>query len=597
MGAAEVIEITGNATCIEQGASTAQENVILLNANGMIIGDALLPVPFAGNSSSEWQAKKPAGNHLFPDLWVEVLRELRQKIACAASIDTEHVMKKTIDGQSRWFHVAARSVQARDADAACHVLILRDITRQKRLEEENQVLLQQSEILKKIGRIDVLEMKEEAGDIELPESFREILQLAAEKSGLTMSEVIHLIHPDDKQGLFEHVRGCMDDNRAVDVEFRVEIPGEQARWIRCHSLPSREDAQGRLPRRWSVQDVTFYKKVNLDLLEKLKESNKHLLLANSSLSDFSYALSHDLKRPVRHMKSFAELLDEALDRGDVAAAREFSRRIGPMRCGGGSGHSLCPPAWPINPLPVSFRHDLTLEDVARPRLRLQRRRDAGRSLDPAFQTVDGGMQHVVGIAVVGDAQGFANLVVRHQFAAGAGKSFDQQRIGRTQFDRIPFRRDQEATVLVIHPGGMQVGSFVVHASLDGLNGDEHLFISNGFGQVHVGTCIEALFEIAGLRTAGQHEDSCAKPTPDQSAQGETIQPGAIEIDDVETGLERRRGGDEIIRIDEARNGDSVGLKVVGQSLQKMRVTVDNGHRLRQCSVRDGHDICASRDIC
>lgn len=327
MGAAEVIEITGNATCIEQGASTAQENVILLNANGMIIGDALLPVPFAGNSSSEWQAKKPAGNHLFPDLWVEVLRELRQKIACAASIDTEHVMKKTIDGQSRWFHVAARSVQARDADAACHVLILRDITRQKRLEEENQVLLQQSEILKKIGRIDVLEMKGEAGDIELPESFREILQLAAEKSGLTMSEVIHLIHPDDKQGLFEHVRGCMDDNRAVDVEFRVEIPGEQARWIRCHSLPSREDAQGRLPRRWSVQDVTFYKKVNLDLLEKLKESNKHLLLANSSLSDFSYALSHDLKRPVRHMKSFAELLDEALDRGDVAAAREFSRRI------------------------------------------------------------------------------------------------------------------------------------------------------------------------------------------------------------------------------------------------------------------------------
>lgn len=59
----------------------------------------------------------------------------------------------------------------------------------------------------------------------------------------------------------------------------------------------------------------------------LELRNQQLAQVNHSLTEFANALSHDLKRPVRHVCSFADLIKEAVQAGDVSAALGYVERV------------------------------------------------------------------------------------------------------------------------------------------------------------------------------------------------------------------------------------------------------------------------------
>jgi signal transduction histidine kinase len=60
------------------------------------------------------------------------------------------------------------------------------------------------------------------------------------------------------------------------------------------------------------------------------EANEHagrLSRANEALEQYASSAAHDLKAPARHVMLYGQLLDEALNAGDVAAARRHARAI------------------------------------------------------------------------------------------------------------------------------------------------------------------------------------------------------------------------------------------------------------------------------
>ena len=59
----------------------------------------------------------------------------------------------------------------------------------------------------------------------------------------------------------------------------------------------------------------------------VEERTRHIEEANHSLEAFSHALSHDLKKPIRHMVSYAQIVQEALASEDIAAARAYCHKI------------------------------------------------------------------------------------------------------------------------------------------------------------------------------------------------------------------------------------------------------------------------------
>jgi signal transduction histidine kinase len=57
------------------------------------------------------------------------------------------------------------------------------------------------------------------------------------------------------------------------------------------------------------------------------ERSTRLSRANGALEQYALSAAHDLKAPGRHMLLYGELLQEALDKGDVAAARKYASSI------------------------------------------------------------------------------------------------------------------------------------------------------------------------------------------------------------------------------------------------------------------------------
>lgn len=73
----------------------------------------------------------------------------------------------------------------------------------------------------------------------------------------------------------------------------------------------------------TLHDTTRRKRME----QKLKQQANDLIAANSELESFSYSVSHDLRAPLRAMKSFSDILQQ--DYGDelCETAQDFLRRI------------------------------------------------------------------------------------------------------------------------------------------------------------------------------------------------------------------------------------------------------------------------------
>jgi len=124
------------------------------------------------------------------------------------------------------------------------------------------------------------------------------------------------IHPDDRQGLLgslQHLLG--QDHDAIREEFRVVRADGLIRWLAARGWIFR-DAYGR-PR--------YVAGINFDITER-KQSEEAIRLAqlqmarqlseteraNQELSQYAYAVSHDLKEPLRAVRNYADFLYEDL---------------------------------------------------------------------------------------------------------------------------------------------------------------------------------------------------------------------------------------------------------------------------------------------
>jgi PAS domain S-box-containing protein len=96
------------------------------------------------------------------------------------------------------------------------------------------------------------------------------------------------------------------------VEFPVHV-----------GLSPIRDSAGKLFVAVTVIDISHHKEIERQLVERAHE----LELANERLARFAYIASHDLQEPLRKIAAFAEMMGEALRRGDIEEAAHASEVV------------------------------------------------------------------------------------------------------------------------------------------------------------------------------------------------------------------------------------------------------------------------------
>ena len=219
----------------------------------------------------------------------------------------EEMTKTPVKGELRYRQVSAAPVKDNNGNIIGSVSVLRDVTDQRKAEEENQISLNRFYSVLSEMPMGILLVIEE-GLIEFAnQSFCDIYNIKESPlylRNLTSLEVIEKIqnaymNPEKSVARIMEILAQGEPVKGEDIQM---IGG---RTVLRDFVPLRMggNKQGRL---WIHRDITERKKAE----EELRKRTAELEASNKELEAFSYSVSHDLRAPLRSIAGFSNALLE-----------------------------------------------------------------------------------------------------------------------------------------------------------------------------------------------------------------------------------------------------------------------------------------------
>ncbi len=147
-------------------------------------------------------------------------------------------------------------------------------------------------------------------------------------------EVQQYFTPESWARLAAAVEKGMAEGAPYECDAEVVRPDGMRRWIVARGEATR-DADGHVVKmHGTVQDITVRKhaeeeirRLNADLERRVAERTAELTAANRELDSFAYAVSHDLRAPLRAMSGFSQALKEDYSNQLQGDARIYLEQI------------------------------------------------------------------------------------------------------------------------------------------------------------------------------------------------------------------------------------------------------------------------------
>lgn len=255
---------------------------------------------------------------------------LRQKQA----VQDFELLNYKRSGEPYWVSLNIQPILDASGQLTSYVAIQSDITERKKRELFTADLQHRLELAQRLAHLGRIERDDETGRSRWTSEIYRILGLEPDDQERDAQAFMAHAHPQDRAGLQAALDEALRSGEEMDAEFRVLTASGAIRWVRCRGVPDTAAEAVDWPRTFTVQDVTLYKNLIEERHRRNEELNRQVGLrtrqleqAYVSLEEFSYALSHDLRTPLRHVAGFAELLKETVNAGDVQGSLAYCDRI------------------------------------------------------------------------------------------------------------------------------------------------------------------------------------------------------------------------------------------------------------------------------
>lgn len=206
------------------------------------------------------------------------------------------------NGYNRWGLVSAVKITV--SGQSCILLQINDITRRKRMEKklfDEQFKLSEAQ---RIGKIGSWEYNFETSQISFSKEINRIYEIDPERSTSTYSKFLDRVHPDDKGLVCNLLKDSIAHNSPCIIEHRIILPSGKMKYVFQHS-ENFYDPNGKLQRIiGTIQDITFKKVAELELLEAKEKAEE----GNRLKSAFLATMNHELRTPLNHIIGFSDLI-------------------------------------------------------------------------------------------------------------------------------------------------------------------------------------------------------------------------------------------------------------------------------------------------
>jgi PAS domain S-box-containing protein len=211
----------------------------------------------------------------------------------------------TVDGERRYFDVRGSTLAGAPGTAPATVVMLRDVTERRRVEERYQQLIENA--------TDLITVLDGDGRIRYESPSVETV-LGYEPEQMRGTSAFGYVHPEDREHVVEQFESLLEEpDGELRATYRMRTADGSFRKLESRGRNLLDDPV--------VEGVV----VNSRDITERRERERRLEQRNEQLEEFASVVSHDLRNPLSVAHGYARLLDDEHDDerlGKVVAAHE-----------------------------------------------------------------------------------------------------------------------------------------------------------------------------------------------------------------------------------------------------------------------------------